>query len=111
PCFSRFFCYASLLPSCLRSFPTRRSSDLVKAIWATSPKKLGGCRWKAARRRRSGRTIFPTCLGSSNGDDWSSHSDCRKNRPSRPDRKSTRLNSSHQIISYAVFCLKKKKTL
>src|SRR5258708_8142520 len=25
------------------------------------------------------------------------------------DRKSTRLNSSHQIISYAVFCLKKKK--
>src|SRR5947208_6763755 len=27
----------------------------------------------------------------------------------RLDRKSTRLNSSHQIISYAVFCLKKKK--
>src|SRR5258708_12239372 len=27
------------------------------------------------------------------------------------DRKSTRLNSSHQIISYAFFCLKKKKTL
>src|SRR5574341_2199351 len=26
-----------------------------------------------------------------------------------PDRKSTRLNSSHQLISYAVFCLKKKK--
>src|SRR5438552_14814822 len=28
----------------------------------------------------------------------------------RVDRKSTRLNSSHQIISYAVFCLKKKKS-
>src|SRR5438309_7106717 len=27
----------------------------------------------------------------------------------RPDRKSTRLNSSHSSISYAVFCLKKKK--
>src|SRR5258708_29505423 len=27
------------------------------------------------------------------------------------DRKSTRLNSSHQIISYAVFCLKKKKNI
>src|SRR5689334_23456032 len=27
-----------------------------------------------------------------------------------PDRKSTRLNSSHSSISYAVFCLKKKKT-
>src|SRR5437879_11223190 len=26
-----------------------------------------------------------------------------------PDRKSTRLNSSHRCISYAVFCLKKKK--
>src|SRR2546430_11006112 len=31
------------------------------------------------------------------------------NRNSRPDRKSTRLNSSHSQISYAVFCLKKKK--
>src|SRR5258708_20759901 len=29
----------------------------------------------------------------------------------RLDRKSTRLNSSHQIISYAAFCLKKKKDL
>src|SRR3712207_9378969 len=28
-----------------------------------------------------------------------------------PDRKSTRLNSSHANISYAVFCLKKKKTI
>src|SRR5256885_12853242 len=28
----------------------------------------------------------------------------------RPDRKSTRLNSSHLVISYAVFCLKKKNT-
>src|SRR5258708_24480340 len=31
--------------------------------------------------------------------------ECHRSR----DRKSTRLNSSHQIISYAVFCLKKKK--
>src|SRR5258708_34445538 len=30
-------------------------------------------------------------------------------RTAEGDRKSTRLNSSHQIISYAVFCLKKKK--
>src|SRR2546426_4955796 len=29
--------------------------------------------------------------------------------PHGPDRKSTRLNSSHLVISYAVFCLKKKK--
>src|SRR2546430_3624442 len=34
----------------------------------------------------------------------------RMRRPGRPtDRKSTRLNSSHSQISYAVFCLKKKK--
>src|SRR2546426_6662852 len=29
----------------------------------------------------------------------------------KPDRKSTRLNSSHLVISYAVFCLKKKKKI
>src|SRR5215216_7183477 len=33
----------------------------------------------------------------------------RTSTSASPDRKSTRLNSSHQIISYAVFCLKKKK--
>src|SRR5258708_23064147 len=33
----------------------------------------------------------------------------RRARGRSRDRKSTRLNSSHQIISYAVFCLKKKK--
>src|SRR5205085_9031000 len=32
-----------------------------------------------------------------------------RTRPQREDRKSTRLNSSHSQISYAVFCLKKKK--
>src|SRR5690625_805674 len=31
--------------------------------------------------------------------------------PTAPDRKSTRLNSSHVAISYAVFCLKKRKEL
>src|SRR5258708_9660649 len=34
----------------------------------------------------------------------------RPRRARRGDRKSTRLNSSHQIISYAVFCLKKKNS-
>src|SRR3712207_8131752 len=33
----------------------------------------------------------------------------RRSRGTLPDRKSTRLNSSHANISYAVFCLKKKK--
>src|SRR5438034_11195162 len=34
----------------------------------------------------------------------------RRSASSRGDRKSTRLNSSHTVISYAVFCLKKKTT-
>src|SRR5256885_14923616 len=34
----------------------------------------------------------------------------RQSRQAVGDRKSTRLNSSHLVISYAVFCLKKKKT-
>src|SRR5207244_13472992 len=34
---------------------------------------------------------------------------CQRGYATLPDRKSTRLNSSHQIISYAVFCLKIKK--
>src|SRR5256885_12104203 len=33
----------------------------------------------------------------------------RRRRSGSQDRKSTRLNSSHLVISYAVFCLKKKK--
>src|SRR5258708_33119432 len=53
---------------------------------------------------------LPICAGRAAAD--------RHGRPPGPagpgrlrhrDRKSTRLNSSHQIISYAVFCLKKKK--
>src|SRR2546422_5156151 len=41
------------------------------------------------------------------GTGWSNH--CRTSGAGREDRKSTRLNSSHGYISYAVFCLKKKK--
>src|SRR5256885_8351536 len=47
------------------------------------------------RSRRSERAVFFRQL--------------RLSRALRPDRKSTRLNSSHLVISYAVFCLKKKK--
>src|SRR5215204_6983249 len=35
----------------------------------------------------------------------------RRSRGDHRDRKSTRLNSSHTVISYAVFCLKKKKQI
>src|SRR5207244_12404724 len=47
-------------------------------------------------------------------EDLSADTEGRREAPPRADsgdRKSTRLNSSHQIISYAVFCLKKKKKI
>src|SRR5260221_9182245 len=55
--------------------------------------------WTRGRGRRSGRHRLrpvqdPGYAGGRSAD---------------PDRKSTRLNSSHTVISYAVFCLKKKK--
>src|SRR5256885_11102508 len=40
--------------------------------------------------------------------DWKQAFGYRFKTPDRTDRKSTRLNSSHLVISYAVFCLKKK---
>src|SRR5690625_6525116 len=40
---------------------------------------------------------------------WPGPGDGKDAPPPGPDRKSTRLNSSHVAISYAVFCLKKKK--
>src|SRR5437868_14031687 len=77
-----FYCYADHRD--LHSFPTRRSSDL--------PRVRHDC-------DGPGRTVA--------GGDWPSSV---LGAASRPDRKSTRLNSSHVSISYAVFCLKKKKT-
>src|SRR5688500_19815659 len=71
----------------LHSFPTRRSSDLSA---------------RSVRLLTRDRSIRTSC-GSSCPD--------RALDASRSvqDRKSTRLNSSHLVISYAVFCLKKKK--
>src|SRR5258708_16869055 len=75
-------------------------------------------------RRPPRSTLFPytTLFRSRKIENESPHMNCQggKRRSSasaatvaalaleRRDRKSTRLNSSHQIISYAVFCLKKK---
>src|SRR5258708_12749976 len=72
-------------------------------------------------RRPPRSTLFPyTTLFRSNASDGSSPPRAVHGGPVQDpyrlgakdpelDRKSTRLNSSHQIISYAVFCLKKKK--
>src|SRR5690349_23831437 len=65
-------------------------------------------------RRPPRSTLFPyTTLFRSHGSGVDggvgSESGASVGDQGRPDRKSTRLNSSHVEISYAVFCLKKKK--
>src|SRR5437588_11111061 len=74
----------------LHSFPTRRSSDLPFAVRAPSRHRH--------RNRVSCAEVGDACDPRKRGG---------KGR-SGQDRKSTRLNSSHTVISYAVFCLKKK---
>src|SRR5947209_15588061 len=76
----------------LHSFPTRRSSDLARAVRrfariAPAPHD---------RQSRAGHRENPVSAGAARPPALSE------------DRKSTRLNSSHANISYAVFCLKKK---
>src|SRR3712207_8935769 len=68
------------------------------------------------RRRLLGTGTPPTCRHSRAGDEDPARRDPQtvrqrtsKCREGDRDRKSTRLNSSHANISYAVFCLKKKK--
>src|SRR2546429_3664967 len=67
-------------------------------IWAMNPS-----RWQAttASRPTTAMPTRPPCWRALASRNWS--------RPLPRDRKSTRLNSSHGYISYAVFCLKKKK--
>src|SRR2546422_822911 len=79
---SRFFFNDTATTEIYTLSPTRRSSDLGSASGAA-----------AGRNRSMQRT--PSS---------------QRARPKR-DRKSTRLNSSHGYISYAVFCLKKKKSV
>src|SRR5258708_7564742 len=61
------------------------------------------CRGRARRALGVALPMAPRCYG-----DQPDLDHLAEGRAT-PDRKSTRLNSSHQIISYAVFCLKKKK--
>src|SRR5690349_25136443 len=84
-----FFFSCSRHPRDLHSFPTRRSSDLV-----ARRNGLVGC-------PRPGMDALPIRVH--DGATAKGLGDVAG------DRKSTRLNSSHVEISYAVFCLKKKK--
>src|SRR5476649_2978015 len=62
-------------------------------------------------RRPPRSTLFPytTLFRSCRDRARPEHGRVRLGARRRQDRKSTRLNSSHTVISYAVFCLKKKK--
>src|SRR5205814_9054509 len=93
-----FYCSAALPP--LHSFPTRRSSDLrltrvvaVVAFAGQDDDQIAGA----------------SQLFGARGDNVADTTDDLCRRALGRDRKSTRLNSSHLGISYAVFCLKKKK--
>src|SRR5437763_16283923 len=84
-----FFIYAYGYHRYHHSFPTRRSSDLVTFAGAIEvPFHASNTQPTGALVARSGS--FPAMTA---------------------DRKSTRLNSSHRCISYAVFCLKKKRSI
>src|SRR5207253_9701724 len=90
-------------PPChLHSFPTRRSSDLLRSLCGLVQQRnhqwvlrndLGGlqvCTNSGAARRKLAQDFVQRLVG----------------KRLHKDRKSTRLNSSHVAISYAVFCLK-----
>src|SRR5437667_1950882 len=83
-----FLFYSSGEHPDLPSFPTRRSSDLAAIARKINSRSMAGICLRGAE-------IPPPGLAA--------QADAR-------DRKSTRLNSSHITISYAVFCLKKKRT-
>src|SRR5699024_11348377 len=89
----------------LHSFPTRRSSDLQGVLpYFGVPLRAsaGGATARVPSVRL--RTVRRGGRGGGRGD----HLPCRCVLKKAGDRKSTRLNSSHVSISYAVFCLKKK---
>src|SRR5699024_12246641 len=94
---------SSTLLRLLHSFPTRRSSDLRQRHWGQG--RLCGISIHAPREG-SDYMANPK-YGA--GLEISIHAPREGSDLILIDRKSTRLNSSHVSISYAVFCLKKKK--
>src|SRR5207244_13496548 len=93
----QLFIPASRAHSHLHPFPTRRSSDLLAPAHVVHPVVDAQLALGHRLIETVGRFRDHGLLGG-------------RERSRQPDRKSTRLNSSHQIISYAVFCLKKKNT-
>src|SRR5207253_11093577 len=105
-----FSLYPSAPPLYLHSFPTRRSSDLAELQVDTLRSRFGGDHnFAPFAKIIDQRGAHVSSLGP--------RDTIRSDVTRQPflidgfrDRKSTRLNSSHVAISYAVFCLKKKIT-
>src|SRR5690349_22312317 len=86
--------------SMARPFPLRR--DVA----------VPGCRYRRTLPRcrvLRASDEAPACCRLDRPHSWIDRQSTRASAKPFPDRKSTRLNSSHVEISYAVFCLKKKK--
>src|SRR5699024_12004457 len=92
-------------PSDLHSFPTRRSSDLAKCVESTVEIAVQVNGKVRARLSVPADITAEDAIATAKAEPAVAEALAGKT-----DRKSTRLNSSHVSISYAVFCLKKKTT-
>src|SRR5690606_39984406 len=95
--------YSPGLPRALPSFPTRRSSDLRRPLSAS-------LYFNRLAQRVTAALSVPTAEGALYEVDTRLRPLGAQGPLAVRDRKSTRLNSSHVKISYAVFCLKRKTT-
>src|SRR5207245_6989637 len=94
-------------PRLLHSFPTRRSSDLSIEM----PCSAMSAEQISALAKIPMLVMFGDHLGdvqAAGPANWNASFEGCQKFVRQVDRKSTRLNSSHGSISYAVFCLKKK---
>src|SRR5699024_11459608 len=105
------------LPHCcvhhpvLHSFPTRRSSDLIRSAIrsvATVDELVDKVATKRYTKARIRRILAYILVGAVEKPLPEAVHVLGFTEKGQKDRKSTRLNSSHVSISYAVFCLKKK---
>src|SRR5436190_12168800 len=103
-----FFLYCSLALRVLHSFPTRRSSDLLLVRDQRLVHLVVALERASERDRVLHRELRPRADREVGGVRRVADQHEVPVMPAHRDRKSTRLNSSHTVISYAVFCLKKK---
>src|SRR2546422_4672987 len=97
----KFVIAFAILASCAGATAPQPDSETLALIIAGT---AGGQSWSLA-----GETVtFNNCIQDSCYNSHLTLTSCNSQLSSGGDRKSTRLNSSHGYISYAVFCLKKK---